>query len=39
LCIRKDSTVDISPLVAATIAHWLWLSRANEPIDPDLHFI
>lgn len=36
---RKDSTVDISPLVAATIAHWLWLSRANEPIDPDLHFI
>lgn len=36
---RKDSTVDISPLVAATIAHWLWLCRANEPIDPDLHFI
>lgn len=24
---RKDSTVDISPLVAATYAHWLWLSH------------
>ena len=24
---RKDSTVDISPLVAATYSHWLWLSH------------
>ena len=25
---RKDSTVDVSPLVAATYAHWMWLGRA-----------
>lgn len=36
---RKDSTVDISPLVAATLAHWLWLSRAGEPITPDIYFV
>lgn len=27
---RKDSTVDVSPLVAATYAHWQWLSRAGD---------
>jgi len=36
---RKDSTVDISPLVAATLAHWLWLSRAGEPITPEIYFV
>lgn len=36
---RKDSTVDISPLVAATYAHWLWLARIGEPIMPDLYFV
>lgn len=36
---RKDSTVDISPLVAATYAHWLWLSREGQPISPDIYFV
>ncbi len=36
---RRDSTVDISPLVAATLAHWLWLSRAGEPITPEIYFV
>ena len=36
---RSDSTVDISPLVAATAAHWLWLSRAGESITPDIYFV
>lgn len=36
---RKDSSVDISPLVAATYAHWLWVARAGVPITPTLHFI
>lgn len=29
---RKDSTVDISPLVAATVARFLWV-RGTEPTD------
>lgn len=39
---RKDSRADISPLCAATWAHWAWLSRntaANRPITPDLFFV
>jgi hypothetical protein len=36
---RKDSTVDISPLVAATYAHWLWLSREGAPISPEIYFV
>lgn len=27
---RRDSAVDISPLVAVTLAHWAWLSRPTE---------
>ncbi len=36
---RKDSSVDISPLVAATVA--LWVARSAEPeiIRPTIHFI
>lgn len=36
---RVDSTIDISPLVAATYAWWGWQLRANEPIDYDIRFI
>ena len=36
---RKDSSVDISPLVAATYAHWLWLSREGAPISPEIYFV
>lgn len=36
---RKDSTVDISPLVAATYAHWLYLSDTGAEIDPDIYFV
>lgn len=36
---RKDSTVDISPLVAATYAHWLWLTHEGAPISPDIFFV
>lgn len=36
---RVDSTVDISPLVAATYAHWGALAHANEPIDPVIRFV
>ncbi len=36
---RKDSSVDISPLVAATVA--LWVARSAEPeiIRPTVHFV
>ncbi len=36
---RKDSTVDISPLVASTYAHWLWMSREGAPISPEIYFV
>jgi len=37
---RSDSEVDISPLVAATLAHWQWseLSAAGDT-EPELYFV
>jgi hypothetical protein len=29
---RKDSSLDITPLVAATYAHWLWVSRVDSSV-------
>jgi hypothetical protein len=36
---RKDSSVDISPLVAATYAHWLSIAYDAAPISPSLFLI
>ncbi len=36
---RKDSTVDISPLVAATYAYWADVNGAGEAIIPDVYFV
>lgn len=36
---RTDSSVDISPLVAATYAYWLWVSQEGAPISPTIYFI
>jgi hypothetical protein len=36
---RKDSTVDITPLVAATVAMWASVSGDTEEIRPTVHFL
>lgn len=36
---RADSTVDISPLVAATYAWWGAVGFDNDPSEPSIHFI
>lgn len=36
---RKDSTVDISPLVAVTHAHWMYLSDTGAEIAPEIYFV
>lgn len=36
---RVDSSADISPLVAATLAHWAHLDGRDTPIEPDIFFV
>lgn len=36
---RKDSTVDISPLVAATLALWADLNSVGAEIEPEIYFV
>jgi hypothetical protein len=36
---RKDSSVDITPLVAATVAMWVAVSGDTEEIRPSVHFL
>ena len=36
---RTNSSTDISPLVAATYAHWAWVVDSEAAIEPNLYFV